>query len=85
MLFSNSATLHAPATATNVVDTVGAGDSYMAALIHCLLHADPHELGTSELGWIARRAATAAAITVSRAGADPPWLSELDGRLIAWH
>ena len=68
------------ATPANVVDTIGAGDSYMAALIQCLLHADLTRSG--ELEWIGRRASAAAAITVGRFGADPPWLAELDGSLL---
>lgn len=68
------------ATAATVVDTVGAGDSYMAALIHCLLHADLTKSG--ELEWIGRWASAAAALTVARPGADPPWLAELDGSLL---
>jgi fructokinase len=55
-----------------VVDTIGAGDTFAAALIDALwddIDRDPAE--------VLAHAARAAAITVSRAGADPPYLSEL--------
>jgi fructokinase len=70
-----------PAPAVDVVDTVGAGDSFMAALID--------HLGTVGLLGAARRealraastdvvAGRVAAITCSRAGANPPTRAELD-------
>ncbi|MDR0489205.1 MAG: PfkB family carbohydrate kinase [Propionibacteriaceae bacterium] len=70
-------------TSHGLVDTVGAGDSFMAGLIHEIitggytedqsgLGVDPHVLTT-----ILTRAAAMSGITVSRAGANPPWLSEL--------
>jgi fructokinase len=55
-----------------VVDTIGAGDTFAAALIDALwddVGRDPAE--------VLAHAARAAAVTVSRAGADPPWRSEL--------
>jgi fructokinase len=74
------------AVAVDVADTVGAGDSFMAGLIDGLWTAgllgaarrdalaaiDP---GT--LTGILQRSARIAAITVSRAGANPPWTAEL--------
>lgn len=56
-----------------VADTIGAGDTFAAALIDALwddLDRDRAEVLT--------HAARAAAITVSRPGADPPWRRELD-------
>lgn len=76
-----------PARRTEVVDTVGAGDTFMAALISQFadLGCDGpdagrriSELGTDQVEAILRRAADAAAITVSRAGADLPRRDELD-------
>lgn len=72
----------------SVVDTVGAGDSFMAALISGLL--DAGLLGDTaararlrEAGWdgvlpALDRAVAASAITVSRAGAQPPTREHLD-------
>jgi fructokinase len=77
-----------PSRPVDVVDTVGAGDSFMAALISGLLDADL--LGGPE-GRLALadatpgavrpaldRAVVVAAITCSRAGADPPYRRELE-------
>ncbi len=65
-----------------VADTVGAGDSFMAALIAVTLadrEADPAgwNPSTEDLERQVSAAHTAAAITVSRPGADPPWRDEL--------
>lgn len=63
---------------TDVVDTVGAGDSFMAALIAVLLDwGSPHELAPDRLEALLDSAARAAAVTVSRRGANPPTRSEL--------
>jgi fructokinase len=65
---------------TVVVDTVGAGDSYMSALLWALLEAGRprlEPLDDAELAAAGRFAARAAALTVSRAGAEPPTLREL--------
>ena len=76
-----------PPVTVTVVDTVAAGDSFMAALLDGLGSAgllgaaarprlQAHPLGRFDA--ILARAATAAAITVTRAGADPPSARELD-------
>ena len=68
-----------------LVDTIGAGDSVHAALLAWLADHDALAPNTvAELGsdaWAAalRHAARAAAWTVSRAGAEPPWRAEIDG------
>ncbi|PTR28693.1 fructokinase [Rhodococcus sp. OK519] len=68
-----------------VVDTIGAGDTVQAALLHWLdRHGLLHPNSVAGLGrgqWSEALdfAARAAAITVSRPGADPPWASELTG------
>jgi fructokinase len=62
-------------TSRGVVDTVGAGDSFMAGLIHGYLTHGYFDLATLET--IVTQAAAIAGITVARAGADPPWRSEL--------
>jgi fructokinase len=69
-----------PPVETAVADTVGAGDSFMAALIWALVTQGWHGEAVSPrlLDEIGGTAARAAAITVSRPGADLPDLSELD-------
>jgi fructokinase len=71
---------------TEVADTVGAGDSFMSAVLDGLAGLDllgaaarPRLSGPDEsaLTAVLRRAATAAALTVSRPGANPPSLAEL--------
>lgn len=69
--------LSIPSVATTVADTIGAGDSYMAALIFGLLSRGTAGLAPSVLETIGRTASAAAAITVSRPGANPPTLDEL--------
>jgi fructokinase len=72
-----------PGEKVDVVDTIGAGDTVNAALLHGLSARDAlssealADLGAD--GWTAllRFAARAAAITCSRAGAEPPYASEL--------
>jgi fructokinase len=68
-----------------VADTIGAGDSFMSALLAGLLHHDllsPRTLAADEsagdtLAWLGAVAIEAAAVTCSRPGADPPWADEL--------
>ncbi|MFK7865853.1 MAG: carbohydrate kinase [Alphaproteobacteria bacterium] len=65
----------------NCVDTIGAGDSFQAALLAQLLeHTDPcnmlKNLNQGALYNLADRASKAAAITCARAGANLPTLSE---------
>ncbi|MDQ2943722.1 MAG: carbohydrate kinase [Candidatus Dormibacteraeota bacterium] len=71
----------AAAPAINVVDTVGAGDTFGAALLarlfdYHLVQPDP-KLDNSQVKSALRFACVAAAITCSRSGADPPYRSEL--------
>lgn len=72
-----------PAVETNVVDTVGAGDTFMAWLIRgTLLALESKSLqqlarSVSELRTIVQLAARAAAVTVSRRGCNPPTQSEI--------
>ncbi|MFD6321936.1 carbohydrate kinase [Streptomyces sp. NPDC058442] len=74
-----------PGEPVEVVDTIGAGDTVNAALLHGLAARDA--LGEREMsalgadGWgdVLGFAARAAAITCSRAGAEPPYAHELAG------
>ncbi len=67
-----------PAVTVDVVDTVGAGDTIGAILVEGLLHHGLAGLNMQTMGLVLSRAAKAAAITCSRAGANPPWREELD-------
>ncbi|MFQ4148005.1 carbohydrate kinase [Arthrobacter sp. LAPM80] len=69
-----------------VADTVGAGDSFMAALLSALVdreldgaqrRPELRAINTATLAEVIAYAARAAAITVSRAGANPPSRAEL--------
>lgn len=75
------------APAITVVDTVGAGDSFMSALIDHLAGADLlggdrrealRAIGTAEVTAMLGHAIRVAAITCQRAGANPPTRAELD-------
>lgn len=70
----------------DVADTIGAGDTFGAALIDALWERgrlgagereDLRSLGRDEIAEVLAHAARAAAVTVSRPGADPPYRSEL--------
>jgi len=80
LMSQNGRTFEIPAPSTRVADTIGAGDSYMAALLAWFAMYDwpgIDELDDTELRDLGEYAARAAAITVSRPGADPPYLDEL--------
>lgn len=75
-----------PAVVTSVIDTVGAGDTFMGVLIDSIAGSDElraslstagHSIHSSAVESLLRRSAHAAAITVSRPGADPPRSAEL--------
>lgn len=77
--------LSVPAAPVTVADTIGAGDTVNAALLHSLaarnaLSADALP-GLDADGWseVLGFAARAAAVTCSRTGAEPPYASELNG------
>ncbi|WP_327351411.1 carbohydrate kinase family protein [Streptomyces sp. NBC_01304] len=74
-----------PGERVEVVDTIGAGDTVNAALLHDLslrdaLSADAMDALPAEV-WrkVLAYAARAAAVTCSRAGAEPPYATEVGG------
>ncbi|WP_336049411.1 carbohydrate kinase family protein [Streptomyces sp. CA2R101] len=75
--------LTVPGERVTVVDTIGAGDTVNAALLHrldahdALSYAAVAALGDDDWRDILRFAARAAAVTCSRAGAEPPFATEL--------
>ena len=81
----SAGTVEVSAPAVDVVDTIGAGDSFQAALLfalHALGRARRGKLGSMSRDELRRAlsfAATCAAVTCTRAGADPPRLGEVSG------
>jgi fructokinase len=75
--------IEVPASAVDVVDTIGAGDSFQAGLLFALramgrISAGPLARMTAhELNRALAFAAACAAFTCRRPGADPPRLSEI--------
>ena len=80
---SDGTSIAVPAVKTNVVDTIGAGDTFNAGFLAKLSDLGlltPEALGTLDpdaLRDAMTYGARVAAITVSRAGANPPWANEL--------
>lgn len=79
-------TIDVPAPRVEIVDTVGAGDTFMAGLVDGigaleLVGADRRDalrdIDVPALTGVLQQAGRAAAITVSRPGADPPTRAEL--------
>jgi fructokinase len=78
--------LHRPGVPVDVIDTVGAGDSFMSALLAGLARRDLlgaarrqalRSLPATDLAALLDEAIAASAITCSRPGADPPHASEV--------
>jgi fructokinase len=70
-----------PSAKATLIDTIGAGDTVQGALLAWLHHngvREPGTLGPAEWREALEYAAAAAAITVSRSGAEPPTTAELD-------
>jgi fructokinase len=66
------------AVAVAVADTVGAGDTVGAILVEAIVQDGLSSLSGVRLEMMLKRAAKAAAITVSRTGANPPTLKEIE-------
>ena len=86
VVVSSGARVEMPGEAITVADTVGAGDSFMAALISGLAQLEAlgaparsrlRNITTDELRALAGYANRAAAVTCSRPGANPPTSAEL--------
>ena len=82
-LYTRHGSLHVPAPAVDVIDTVGAGDTFLAGVLAAL-----HDHGALDPGTLARapestlRAAVAygvraATLSTTRAGANPPTRQEM--------
>jgi fructokinase len=70
--------IEVPAVKVDLVDSVGAGDTIGAILVEGVLKYGIEDLIENELREVLIRAARAAAITCSRAGANPPARDELE-------
>lgn len=81
--YTKSGNIVLPAVKVKVADTVGAGDTFTAGLLAALTNAKLLDkaslasIGKEDLMAALNFAARAAAVTVSRPGANPPWANEL--------
>ena len=73
-----AANVSIPAVKAKVADTIGAGDSFMSALILGFLTRGTEGFAPAVLDQIGHTAAAAAGITIQRPGANPPTLEELN-------
>lgn len=73
--------MHVPGVKVDVVDTVGAGDTFMAACLHAIGAAGLMETGKArdaDIGETAGFAVRASALTCTRRGADLPTLADIE-------
>jgi fructokinase len=86
LMASGVETARLAAPRVEVIDTIGAGDAFTAALLSLLSHQNllsRARLDSRHLSEILRGATVAAAIDCGRTGADPPTQAELDTALAA--
>lgn len=88
-IYSAEQRIVSPAADAAVADTVGAGDSYMAGMIHVIADALAHQESVTglcgahfpwtaaALGRMIEFASVCSGITVGRDGANPPWATDL--------
>ncbi|MGB9857586.1 MAG: carbohydrate kinase family protein [Dictyoglomaceae bacterium] len=82
--FSKEGFVEVPALKVNVVDTVGAGDSFMGGLLYWFWRSgklnirDFKKLSLKDIEDGLKFASKVAGLTCTRAGANPPYLEELD-------
>ena len=76
--YSKEFVVEVPAVKVDLVDSVGAGDTIGAVLVEGVLNHGVENLVGETLRSVLSRAARAAAITCSRAGANPPSREELE-------
>jgi fructokinase len=76
--YQKSEMVSVDAVKVKVADTVGAGDTVGAILVEAIIKDGLASLTGSRLESMLKRAAKAAAITVSRVGANPPTSEELE-------
>jgi fructokinase len=77
--FADHAMVDIASLHVEVADTIGAGDTFGAAMIDALWdRGSLADLPPEEIADVLAHAARAAAVTVSRPGADPPYRAELE-------
>ena len=87
---TRGATVKVSAVPTQVSDTIGAGDSFHAALLAWLHHRGTltvsavAEIGAENLKAMLRFASVVASHTCARPGADPPHLGDLDAKVLTF-
>ena len=77
--FTADGSVEVPGAKITVVDTVGAGDTVGAIIVEAMIEKGIMALTGDSLRETLARAATAAGITCSRKGAEPPYKHELKG------